>query len=69
MYDILTLNAMKVAELKSVAENIGIPNAEKLKKQDLVLTIMDRQSLSNPSPAAAPAPVAEVSAAPTSENT
>jgi transcription termination factor Rho len=60
---------MKVAELKSVAENIGIPNAEKLKKQDLVLTIMDRQSLSNPSPSAATAPVAEVSAAPTSENT
>jgi transcription termination factor Rho len=69
MYDILTLNAMKVAELKSVAENIGIPNAEKLKKQDLVLTIMDRQSLSNPSPAASSAPVAEVSAATTSENT
>jgi hypothetical protein len=57
MYDILTLNAMKVAELKSVAENIGIPNAEKLKKQDLVLTIMDRQSISS-APAAAPAPTA-----------
>ena len=42
MYDILTLNAMKVAELKSVAENLGIANAEKLKKQDLVLTIMDQ---------------------------
>lgn len=60
---------MKVAELKSVAENLGIANAEKLKKQDLVLTIMDRQSLSNPSPAASSAPVAEVSAATTSENT
>ena len=55
MYDILTLNAMKVAELKSVAENLGISNAEKLKKQDLVLTIMDRQTLSA-APAEAPAP-------------
>ena len=55
MYDILTLNAMKVAELKSVAENLGIANAEKLKKQDLVLTIMDRQTLSA-APADAPAP-------------
>jgi transcription termination factor Rho len=57
MYDILTLNAMKVAELKSVAENLGIANAEKLKKQDLVLTIMDRQTVSS-APAAAPAPTA-----------
>ena len=57
MYDILTLNAMKVAELKSVAENLGISNAEKLKKQDLVLTIMDRQTLSA-APAESPAPVA-----------
>jgi len=55
MYDILTLNAMKVAELKSVAENLGIANAEKLKKQDLVLSIMDRQTLSA-APADAPAP-------------
>jgi len=48
---------MKVAELKSVAENLGIANAEKLKKQDLVLTIMDRQTVSS-APAAAPAPTA-----------
>ena len=56
MYDILTLNAMKVAELKSVAENLGISNAEKLKKQDLVLTIMDRQSLTAAPAEVAPAP-------------
>ena len=55
MYDILTLNAMKVAELKSVAENLGVSNAEKLKKQDLVLTILDRQTLSA-APAEAIAP-------------
>jgi transcription termination factor Rho len=56
MYDILTLNAMKVAELKSVAENLGVSNAEKLKKQDLVLTIMDRQSLTAAHAEVAPAP-------------
>ena len=56
MYDILTLNAMKVAELKSVAENLGVSNAEKLKKQDLVLTIMDRQSLTAAPAEVAPAP-------------
>ena len=49
---------MKVAELKSVAENLGIANAEKLKKQDLVLTIMDRQTVSSAPAAAAPAPTA-----------
>ena len=48
---------MKVAELKSVAENLGISNAEKLKKQDLVLTIMDRQSLSAAPAEAAPASI------------
>ena len=50
---------MKVAELKSVAENLGIANAEKLKKQDLVLTIMDRQSVSSASAAAPTPPVVE----------
>ena len=63
MYDILTLNAMKVAELKSVAENLGVSNAEKLKKQDLVLTIMDRQTLSA-APADAPAKPPTVPTAP-----
>jgi len=47
---------MKVAELKSVAENLGISNAEKLKKQDLVLTIMDRQTLYAAPVESAPAP-------------
>ncbi|MFM1772315.1 MAG: hypothetical protein RLZZ71_1457 [Bacteroidota bacterium] len=60
---------MKVAELKSVAENLGIANAEKLKKQDLVLTIMDRQSISGSAPVAASAPAENTSAPLTSENT
>lgn len=60
---------MKVAELKSVAENLGIANAEKLKKQDLVLTIMDRQTVSTPATTAAFTTVEEVSAAQTPENT
>ncbi len=60
---------MKVAELKSVAENLGIANAEKLKKQDLVLTIMDRQTVSGSAPVAASAPAENTSAPQTSENT
>lgn len=44
MYDIITLNGMKVAELKEIAEKIGIRNAEKLKKNDLVYQIIDEQN-------------------------
>ncbi len=59
---------MKVAELKSVAENLGIANAEKLKKQDLVLTIMDRQTVSSAAPVAASAPAENTSAPQSTEN-
>ncbi len=45
MYDIIQLNAMKVAELREVAEKIGVANLEKLKKQDLVFKILDEQIL------------------------
>jgi transcription termination factor Rho len=45
MYNLLQLNAMKVAELKEVAEKLQISNAEKLKKQDLVYKILDVQSV------------------------
>lgn len=45
MYDILTLNGMKVAELKAVAEQLHIANADKLKKQDLIFRIMDEQAV------------------------
>ncbi len=49
MYNLLQLNAMKVAELKELAEKLQITNAEKLKKQDLVYKILDVQAISNTS--------------------
>jgi transcription termination factor Rho len=55
MYNLLQLNAMKVAELKEVAEKLQISNAEKLKKQDLVYKILDVQSV-----AAIDAPTVEI---------
>jgi transcription termination factor Rho len=45
MYNLLQLNSMKVAELKEVADKIGITNAEKLKKQDLIYKILDVQAV------------------------
>jgi len=48
MYNLLQLNAMKVAELKEVAQQMGIAQAEKLKKTDLVYKIIDEQALRNP---------------------
>ena len=45
MYDILQLNDMLVPELLDIAEQLKIPNAKKLTKQDLVYKILDGQAL------------------------
>ena len=45
MYDILQLNDMLVPELLDIAEQLSIPNAKKLNKQDLVYKILDKQAL------------------------
>ena len=45
MYDIIELNAKKVPELKEIAKKLGVARAEKLKKQDLVYSILDEQAL------------------------
>jgi len=45
MYDILQLNDMLVPELLDIAEQLKIPNAKKLSKQDLVYKILDGQAL------------------------
>lgn len=47
MYNLLELNGMKVAELKAVADKLGITHTEKLKKQDLVYKILDEQRIQN----------------------
>ncbi len=45
MYDILQLNDMFVPELLDIAEQLKIPNAKKLSKQDLVYKILDSQAI------------------------
>ena len=50
MYDIVSLNAMKVGELREIAEKAGVSNSDKLKKQDLVFKIIDVQNAKLPSP-------------------
>ena len=45
MYDIIELNAKKVPDLKEIAKKLGVARAEKLKKQDLVYSILDEQAL------------------------
>jgi transcription termination factor Rho len=45
MYDIIELNGKKVAELREIATKLDINKADKLKKQDLVYSILDEQAL------------------------
>ncbi len=45
MYDILQLNDMLVPELLDIAEQLNIPNAKKLDKQELVYKILDNQAI------------------------
>ncbi|MBN8786178.1 MAG: transcription termination factor Rho [Terrimonas sp.] len=52
MYDILQLNDMLVPELLDVAEQLSIPNAKKLDKQELIYKILDKQAIVNSAGAA-----------------
>jgi transcription termination factor Rho len=45
MYDILQLNDMLVPELLDIAEQLNIPNAKKLEKQDIIYKILDQQAV------------------------
>jgi transcription termination factor Rho len=45
MYDILQLNDMLVPELLDIAEQLKIPNAKRLGKQELVYKILDSQAI------------------------
>jgi transcription termination factor Rho len=47
MYDILQLNDMLVPELLDIAEQLKIPHAKKLEKQELIYKILDKQALQN----------------------
>jgi transcription termination factor Rho len=55
MYTIDDLNVRLLSELKDIAEGMGIKNAKKLGKQELVYKILDEQAVNPPAPAAAPA--------------
>jgi transcription termination factor Rho len=46
MYDILTLNEKKVAELKDIAKEFEIGKPEKYKKQELIYKILEVQAVS-----------------------
>src|SRR5436309_4920406 len=45
MYDILQLNDMLVPELLDIAEQLKIPSAKKLDKQELIYKILDKQAV------------------------
>jgi transcription termination factor Rho len=55
MYNIDDLNVKLLSELKEIAEGMGIKNARKLGKQELVYKILDEQAVSGGAAAAAPA--------------
>ena len=50
MYDILQLNDMLVPELLDIAEQLKIPNAKKLDKQELIYKVLDKQALTASDP-------------------
>jgi transcription termination factor Rho len=55
MYTIDDLNVRLLSELKEIAEGMGVKNAKKLAKQDLVYKILDQQAISGePEPVVAP---------------
>ncbi len=47
MYDILQLNDMLVPELLDIADQLKIPQAKKLNKQDLIYKILDSQAIAD----------------------
>jgi transcription termination factor Rho len=52
MYTIDDLNVRLLSELKDMAEEMGVKNAKKLSKQELVYKILDQQAIGTPEPAA-----------------
>ena len=53
MYNIIQLNDKEVSELQSIAIELGIKNAESMKKDELVYGILDEQAIANASKKAA----------------
>lgn len=66
MYTIDDLNVKLLSELKELAEKMGVKNAKKLAKQELVYKILDQQAITGEAPGAKkekPAPEKEKSSA------
>ena len=62
MYTIDDLNVRLLSELKDIAEGMGVKNAKKLGKQDLIYKILDQQAISGdaaPEKKSTPAPSGE----------
>src|SRR6187549_3473788 len=51
MYTIDDLNVRLLSELKEIAEGMGVKNAKKLSKQDIIYKILDQQAVSGESAA------------------
>ena len=49
MYNIIQLSDMDLSELQSIAKELGIQNADTLKKDLLVYSILDEQAIANAS--------------------
>ena len=56
MYTIDDLNVRLLSELKEIAEDMGVKNAKKLAKQDLIYKILDQQAVAGESSVKATAP-------------
>jgi transcription termination factor Rho len=63
MYTIDDLNVRLLSELKEIAEGMGVKNAKKLAKQDLIYKILDQQAVSGE-----PAPTPKKGASQTESN-
>ncbi|MEQ1585665.1 MAG: transcription termination factor Rho [Cyclobacteriaceae bacterium] len=59
MYTIDDLNVRLLSELKEIAEGMGVKNAKKLAKQDLVYKILDQQAIAGDAPAPKQAPAGD----------
>ena len=53
MYNIIQLNDKELSDLQSIAKELGLQNAESMKKDDLVYGILDEQAIANASKKAA----------------
>ena len=62
MYDIIELNKKLVTELRSIAKELDVKKADKLKKEDLVYQILDQQAINPPKTESKPAPKKRVPA-------